>query len=114
MLTSKLGETVTTDRERLELRDGEVEGLELCVGRVGSKTFRLRYRRQSDGRKLAVTLGRFDKDAPPVTKDTRPGVGTRLSLKGARKLVTLSIDARAMLRLIINASFQCAVQKTIF
>lgn len=88
-LTSRLLETVSTDSERLELRDGEVAGLELLVGRGGAKTFRLRYRRGSDRRKLAITLGRFDKDAPEVTNETQPGVSTRLTLKGARKLATL-------------------------
>ena len=75
-LTARAVEAVTTTTERLEVRDGEVDGLELLVGRGGSKTFRLRYRRTSDRRKMAVTLGRFDKDAPPVTNETRPGVTT--------------------------------------
>lgn len=88
-LTARLVETVSTDNDRLELRDGEVAGLELLVGRGGAKTFRLRYRRGSDRRKLAITLGRFDKDAPEVTNESQPGLSTRLTLKGARTLATL-------------------------
>lgn len=88
-LTSRLVETISTDAERLELRDGEVAGLELLVGRGGAKTFRLRYRRASDQRKLAVTLGRFDRDAPDVTCATVPTPTTRLTLKGARRLAKL-------------------------
>ena len=85
-LTSRFVETVTTTAERLELRDGEVEGLELLVGRGGSKTFRLRYRRVSDRKKMAITLGRFDRDADVVSADTSPAVSTRISLRGARLL----------------------------
>lgn len=58
-LTARYVETVKADGRRLEIRDAAVPGLELRVGTNGTKTWALRYRRQSDGVKRVVTLGCF-------------------------------------------------------
>ncbi len=58
-LTQRFVETLRTDLERLEIRDSKTEGLELRVTQKGTKSWMLRYRRRSDGRKRVITLGRF-------------------------------------------------------
>jgi integrase len=58
-LTARYCETTTANGFRLELRDARVEGLELRVSPAGSKSWALRYRRQSDRRKRTYTLGRY-------------------------------------------------------
>ena len=58
-LTERLIQTIKTNGRRLEIRDLEVRGLELRVTPQSTKTWLLRYRRKSDGKKRALTLGRF-------------------------------------------------------
>jgi integrase len=52
-LRCKPGQKVT------EIRDAEVRGLELRVSAGGRKTWRLHYRRRSDGKRRAVALGSY-------------------------------------------------------
>ena len=42
-----------------EIRDSEVRGLEIRAARAGTKSWRLHYTRRSDGKRRAVTLGRY-------------------------------------------------------
>ena len=58
-LTARFVETVRTEVGRQEFRDRDVDGLELRVTRAGSKTWCVRYRRQSEQRKRVLTLGRY-------------------------------------------------------
>jgi integrase len=58
-LTVRFVGSVMTDKAREEIRDLEVERLELRVTRDGTKTWCLRYRRRSDLRKRAFTIGRY-------------------------------------------------------
>lgn len=58
-LTTRFVETVSTDAERDAFRDILVVGLELRVTKGGSKTWVIRYRRKSDGRRRRFTLGTF-------------------------------------------------------
>jgi integrase len=58
-LTARYVENVRANGQRLEIRDAKVEGLELRVGTGGTKTWVLRYRRQSDMTKRVWTLGTF-------------------------------------------------------
>lgn len=87
-LTARFVETLKTDRDRLEVRDTDVRGLELRVTSAGSKSWALRYRRPGDRLKRTVTLGRFDAEAPRLAVETRPGPHTLLALDDARKLAT--------------------------
>ena len=48
------GDTVST-----EVRDSEVQGLEIRVAKGGTKSWRLHYTRRSDGKRRAVGLGRY-------------------------------------------------------
>lgn len=57
-LTARYVDTVKAKGgARLEVRDAKMPGLELRVSPSGSKTWVLRYRRQSDGAKRTHTLG---------------------------------------------------------
>lgn len=58
-LTQRFVETVRASDDRTEIRDAKVRGLEIRVTSQGTKTWLLRYRRKSDGRKRSITLGRF-------------------------------------------------------
>ena len=58
-LTARFVETLKTDQPRIEIRDADKEGLELRVTKRGAKTWALRYRRKSDGKKRSLTLGRY-------------------------------------------------------
>ena len=58
-LTARFVASAKTDNAREEIRDLEVEGLELRVTREGTKTWCLRYRRRSDLRKRLLTIGRY-------------------------------------------------------
>lgn len=58
-LTARFVETAKASGPRSDIRDATVKGLELRVTAQGSKTWALRYRRQSDGTKRIVTLGGF-------------------------------------------------------
>ena len=58
-LTERLLRTIKTNGLRLEIRDQQICGLELRVTSQSTKTWLLRYRRKSDGKKRALTLGRF-------------------------------------------------------
>lgn len=58
-LTQRFVETVRASDDRTEIRDAKVRGLEIRVSCHGTKTWLLRYRRKSDGRKRSITLGRF-------------------------------------------------------
>ena len=62
-LTVRYCDTIKAKGSRLEIRDAKVEGLELRVTRAGSKSWALRYRRQSDRTKRNHTLGQY----PDVT-----------------------------------------------
>jgi integrase len=86
---------VSTDAERLEIRDAKVEGLELRVSRHGTKSWLLRYRRKSDGRKRVLTLGRFPelslKDARQSALEEKAKIG-----RGADPAGDLSLINEAM------------------
>lgn len=58
-LTARFVETVKTDKYREEYRDLAVEGFELRVMANGTKSWVLRYRRQSDAKKRVLTIGRY-------------------------------------------------------
>ena len=58
-LTKDFVATAQTDMAQQDIRDVKMPGLELRVTRKGIKTFAVRYRRKSDGRKMNVLVGRF-------------------------------------------------------
>ncbi len=58
-LTARFVETITTNQARTDVPDGAVRGLQLRVTDQGTKTWALRYTRQSDGRRRRFTLGTF-------------------------------------------------------
>lgn len=94
-LTQRLVEALRTDRDRLEVRDSKIEGLELRVTRQGTKTWLLRYRRRSDGRKRVLTLGRY----PEVTlhEARQRGVEARAEVgRGGDPAEVLSAQKSAM------------------
>jgi integrase len=74
-LTARFVDTVKTHKLREEIRDREVEGLELRVTNAGTKTWCLRYRRHSDLRKRSLTIGRYPDysllDARNAAEDAR-------------------------------------------
>jgi integrase len=62
-LTDRRVKTVRAEGKPLEVRDALVRGLELRVMLSGSKSWALRYRRKTDGRKRTISLGGY----PAVT-----------------------------------------------
>ena len=58
-LTARFVETVKTNDTRQEFLDAGVRGLALRVSTGGAKTWNFRYKRDSDGRRRNVTLGRY-------------------------------------------------------
>ena len=58
-LTARFVETIATAKERDDIRDAAVDGLQLRVTDKGSKTWAIRYTRKSDGRRRRLTLGGF-------------------------------------------------------
>ena len=80
-LTARYVETVKVNGARREIRDAKVEGLELRVGSSGTKTWALRYRRQSDGTKRTHTLGTYP-DMPLEEARDAAGDARRVVAKG--------------------------------
>ncbi len=58
-LTERRVRTIHATQKAIELRDCLVRGLELRVMASGSKSWALRYRRTSDGRKRTISLGSY-------------------------------------------------------
>ncbi len=90
-LTQRFIESASTDAERLEIRDAKVEGLELRVSRHGTKSWLLRYRRKSDGRKRVLTLGRFPELSLQTARqralEEKALIGRGADPAGARSLI---------------------------
>ena len=79
-LTARFVETVKTSDARQEFLDSGVRGLALRVSTGGVKTWSFRYKRNSDGRRRNVTLGRY----PDGSLDT-PAVGLQSCARGGRQ-----------------------------
>jgi integrase len=58
-LTARFVETVRTDQEREDIADADVRGLQLRVTAQGTKSWAVRYTRNTDGRRRRLTFGTF-------------------------------------------------------
>ncbi len=58
-LTARTVATFRSEQHRQDIADDKVTGLQLRVTRSGVKTWALRYRRKSDGRRRRCTLGSY-------------------------------------------------------
>ena len=68
------GVKCTPESKLREFRNSSLNGLELRVTEGGSKSWRLHYSRQSDGRRRAVTLGSY------------PSIGLKEARRRAKQL----------------------------
>ncbi len=127
-LTQRYVESLRASGSRLEVRDARSRGLELRVTPQGTKTWLLRYRRKSDGKKRSVTLGRFPEmslqEARQAALETRAAVGKgadpagdQATLRAAltfRELATKRLDEDQTIGAGTRAAYQQSLSADVF